>query len=98
MKKASKKIELTTWCYIVAAVFLAIAIYTTISNILYLSNYAATYGVSLGAMWQDVLSYVISGFAPNFAYAFIAFVLGKILCKLNGKAEVAVEAETKDAE
>ena len=88
MKKSKiRKPSLSTVCYIIAAVFMVIAIYTAIVNILYLKNYAATYGVSLGAMWQDVVSYVISGFVPNFAYAFITFVLGKIVCKLYAKKE-----------
>ena len=88
MKKSKlRKPSLSTVCYIIAAVFIVIAIYTAIVNILYLKNYAATYGVSLGTMWQDVVSYVISGFVPNFAYAFMTFVLGKIVCKLYAKEE-----------
>lgn len=76
MKKTRK---LSIACYIVAAVLLAIAVYTAVSNVMYLKSYADTYGIGLSSMWQDAVSYIISGFVPYFANAFIIFVLGKIL-------------------
>lgn len=76
MKKTRK---LSIACYIVAAVLLAIAVYTAVSNMMYLKSYADTYGIGLSSMWQDAVSYIISGFVPYFANAFIIFVLGKIL-------------------
>lgn len=109
MKKTRK---LSIACYIVAAVLLAIAVYTAVSNMMYLKSYADTYGIGLSSMWQDAVSYIISGFVPYFANAFIIFVLGKILkdrietcdstaadieeAEATEEAEVAEEAEATE--
>lgn len=111
MKKTRK---LSIACYIVAAVLLAIAVYTAVSNMMYLKSYADTYGIGLSSMWQDAVSYIISGFVPYFANAFIIFVLGKILkdrietcdstaadieeAEATEEAEVAEEIQASDAD
>ena len=81
-----------------SVVFLAVAIYTTVTNVLYLMSYAESYGTSLASMWQDAVSYVISGFIPYFAYSFIVFVLGKFAkeifeSKCESKCECEIESE-----
>lgn len=91
-----KKLALMTICYIVAAVLFIVAIYTTVINIIYVKNYALTYGVSVGTMWKDFASYVISGFIPNFSYAFIVFVLGQIIGMLFEK-KYSYKVECYDA-
>ena len=94
----TKKPMLSKVCYVISAVLLVVAIYTTIINLIYVKNYALSYGVSIATMWKDFLSYVISGFVPNFAYAFIIFVLGKIVGKVFVSEPICAEIEEENIE
>lgn len=81
MEKNSKRVisKLELCCYIIAAVFVACAIYMTWASMSYLTQSIAAYGMSLGDVWSDVVQLVISGFVPYFAYAVLVFCAGKII-------------------
>ena len=91
------KTKLSVVCYIVAGMLLAVAVYTTVTNVLYLKSYAEIYGTSLATMWQDVVSYIISGFVPYFAYAFIIFVLGRVVRKVFEDSSKTLSCTEADA-
>lgn len=76
MEKKSVFIKLM---YAMAAVMFVICVYMIIYNISYLNNYATSYGMTLGAMWKDVLQYIIAGSANYLAFGFIFLAIAKIV-------------------
>jgi hypothetical protein len=99
-----KKFNFVKLMYVMAAVMFVVCLYMIFYNVSYLSNYAATYGMSLGAMWSDVLQYVIAGSANYFAFGFIFLAIAKLyqkietscgpICTCGGEEAEAEEVET----
>lgn len=98
-----KKFNFVKLMYVMSAVMFVICLYMIIYNVSYLSNYAATYGMSLGAMWSDVLQYVIAGSANYLAFGFVFLAIAKVYQKIEtscgpictcGGEDAAEEVET----
>lgn len=69
--------------YVVAAVLTVIFVYMLIVNIMYISSYAASYGMSFTDMWQEAVQYIVTGSVSYFVYAVLVFSAGKIISKLS---------------
>lgn len=99
-KPKTKKSGLVITCYIIAAVMLAAGIFMAVENVIYIKSYADMYGVGVGSMWQELISYIISGAFPYVAYAVIIFMLGKFakVMLVSKKAEAEPEVTVLEFE
>ena len=70
---------LAKFLYVVAAVLAVIFVYMLIVNIMYISSYAASYGMSFSDMWQEAVQYIVTGSVSYFVYAVLVFAAGKIV-------------------
>lgn len=70
---------LAKFLYVVAAVLAVIFVYMLIVNIMYISSYAASYGMSFSDMWQEAVQYIVTGSVSYFVYAVLVFATGKIV-------------------
>lgn len=100
-KKSSVFVKLM---YAMAVIMFVIGAYMVVYNLSYLSNYATSYGMTLGAMWKDALQYIIAGSANYVAFGFIFLAIVKIMkmieegcgpiCTCGGEEGHEEEAET----
>ena len=70
---------LSKFLYVVAAVLAVIFVYMLIVNIMYISSYAASYGMSFSDIWQEAVQYIVTGSVSYFVYAVLVFATGKIV-------------------
>ncbi len=70
---------LAKFLYVVAAVLAVIFVYMLIVNIMYISSYTASYGMSFSDMWQEAVQYIVTGSVSYFVYAVLVFAAGKIV-------------------
>lgn len=70
---------LAKFLYVVAAVLAVIFVYMLIVNIMYISSYTASYGMSFSDMWQEAVQYIVTGSVSYFVYALLVFAAGKIV-------------------
>lgn len=93
MEKKNKFVKGKASClvktlYIIAAVLMAICAYMIVVNILYISNYASSYGVAVSSMMVDAIQYVITGSISYFIYGVLVFSAGKIIRLLQSRNEI----------
>ncbi len=74
---------LAKFLYVVAAVLAVIFVYMLIVNILYISSYTASYGMSFSDMWQEAVQYIVTGSVSYFVYAVLVFAAGKIISMMS---------------
>lgn len=70
---------LAKFLYVVAAVLAVIFVYMLIVNIMYISSYTVSYGMSFSDMWQEAVQYIVTGSVSYFVYAVLVFAIGKIV-------------------
>lgn len=92
MEKKNKFVKGKASClvktlYIIAAVLMAICAYMIVVSILYISNYASSYGVAVSSMMVDAIQYVITGSISYFIYGVLVFSAGKIIRLLQSRNE-----------
>lgn len=73
--------------YVIAIVLMVIWVYMIIVNIMYISNYANTYGIAVSDMMMDAVQYVITGSISYFIYGVLVFCGGKIIRLIQKNAE-----------
>ena len=71
--------KLSKGLYVVAAILAVSFVYMLIVNIMYISSYAASYGMSFSDMWQEAVQYIVTGSVSYFVYAVLVFAAGKIV-------------------
>lgn len=82
--------------YVISAILMAVFVYMAIVNAMYISNYAATYGLKVSDMIMDAVQYVITGSISYFVYGLLVFCAGKIIGLLQQKPEEAPEDDGAD--
>ncbi|NLD19499.1 MAG: hypothetical protein GX663_04540 [Clostridiales bacterium] len=88
---------LVTLLYVVSAVMAALFVYALYSSIMYIVNYAASYGVSVSDMMGDSIQYILLNSFSWLAYATIIFGITKCLGLLQGRGPKQTElTATKD--
>lgn len=75
----SKGSGLVKLMYIISAVLAVIFVYMLIVNIMYISSYAASYGMKFSDMWQEAVQYIVTGSVSYFVYAVLVFSAGKVI-------------------
>ena len=78
--------------YILSIVMAVIFLLMVIGAVKYIVSYVSSYGI--GAMWMEVVQYIVGNSFSYIVYAAIFFGIAKILSKLNADAP-GVEAEPK---
>ena len=96
--KKGKSSVIVKVMYILAAVFAAAGVYMAITNAIYISSYAATYGISVGAMMGDAIQYVLTGSLEYVAYAVIIFGIGRLMSMIQNFKPAADAEEIEEAE
>ncbi len=91
-KSVGKASPLVKALYVISAVLMAIFVYMVIVNAMYISNYAASYGVSVSDMMFDAIQYVITGSISYFVYGALIFCAGRIIRMLQSGATPSVTA------
>ena len=89
--KKGKSSVIVKVMYIIAAVFAAVCVYMAIVNAMYISSYAATYGISVSAMMGDAVQYVLTGSVEYLAYAVVIFGIGKIMSMIQNMQPAAAD-------
>jgi len=89
---------LAKFLYVVAAVLSVIFVYMLIVNIMYISSYAVSYGMTFSDMWQEAVQYIVTGSVSYFVYAVLVFAAGKIIDKLNEPGIVEKQPEIYEYE
>lgn len=64
---------------VMSVIMFVIFIYMVIVNIIYLRTYAASYAMTIGDMWNEMLQYMISGSIEYFVYGSLFLAAGKIM-------------------
>ena len=88
-----KKSKIVWALYIIAALLGIVFLIMLISSIAYLHNYAASYGVSMGELGGEAVSYVLSNSVNYLIYGIIIFACGRVLEVVEGLKNPAPEAE-----
>lgn len=84
--------------YVISAVLALIFIYMLIVNIMYISSYAASYGMAFSDMWQEAVQYIVTGSVSYFVYAVLVFAAAKVVRLVSPEAEVEAEDSVAEAE
>lgn len=97
-KRTSRKTSLLVKAlYVVAAVMMLICVYMVVVNIMYIRNYAVTYGMEISDMKMDAIQYIVTGSISYFVYSVLIFCSGKIIKLLQCGCECgAVELVKND--
>lgn len=87
--------------YVIAAILMAVWIYMIIVNVIYINNYAASYGISVSDMKMDAFQYVVTGSISYFVYGLLVFCAGKLIrlmqvCRTEVAAAFKHEREQKE--
>ncbi len=82
--------------YIIAAVLIAVCVYMIIVNVMYINNYAATYGMKVSDMMMDAVQYVITGSISYFVYGLLVFCAGKVINLLQKQERIECTAEDNE--
>ena len=90
--------KLSIVLYAVAAVLAVIFVYMLIVNIMYISSYTVSYGMTFSDMWQEAVQYIVTGSVSYFVYAVLVFAAGKIIDKLNEPGIVEKQPEIYEHE
>lgn len=65
-------------------------------NMMYINNYAGTYGISVSDMMMDTVQYIIAGSMNYFVYSVLVFCAAKIIRLLQkGNSQALEKAESK---
>lgn len=75
----AKKSGLVKALYVLSIVLMVIWVYMIVVNIMYIRNYAASYGMTVSSMMMDSVQYVITGTISYFIYGVLVFCAGKII-------------------
>lgn len=83
--------------YIIAAVLAVIFVYMLIVNIMYISSYSVSYGMSFSDIWQEALQHIVTGSVSYLVYAVLVFCAGKIISMLSaGDVPIRKDAVEED--
>ncbi len=88
-----KKSKIVWALYIIAALLGIVFLIMLISSIAYLHNYAASYGVGIGELGGEAISYIFSNSISYLIYGIIIFACGRVLEVVEGLRNPAPEAE-----
>lgn len=75
-KKNFKKFEII--CYVVAALFVIMAVYMMVQNVAYMNQNLAAYGMTFMDLGAQAIVSLVDACAAYVAYAFLIFAAGRI--------------------
>lgn len=82
--------------YVLSAILMVIFIYMVVMNMMYINNYAGTYGISVSDMMMDTVQYIIAGSMNYFVYSVLVFCAAKIIRLLQkGNSQALEKAESR---
>lgn len=93
-KKNCRAFEIVA--YVAAAIVAIVGVYMMWSNVTYISEYLAAYGMTFADMKGEILQTVLPVFAQYFTYAFVLFGMGRIYRQLTAPKCEACEAEAAE--
>ena len=73
--------------YILAALMGVMFIYMFIADVMYINNYAASYGMSFGDMWADAIQYILSSSISYLVFGMLLLGMGKAINLLQNSAK-----------
>lgn len=78
-EKKFRRSPIAIACYVIAALMAAYTVYTFVSTVSYISNYLASYGMTVTDNFADSVSYILSAVIQPLALTIVVFMAGYIL-------------------
>lgn len=91
-----KKSKLVLILYIAAALMGVMFIYMLITSTMYINNYTASYGMSVGDMWSDAMQYILTSSVNYLVFALVLVGIGRILDRVERDVKGAVVLEAPE--